>query len=729
MTEQTGEVNLGIDFDEYDNTPSGWASRWAAEFAYAREFHRKWQTSGKEVVSKYLMRDIKSNDTNAPGYNVGLFWANVKTQMDMMYGQVPKVSVDRRWADPDDQLARVACEMAERLLNADIEEAGEDFSTVLRSCLQDRLLPGLGCVRVRYDLEEGEPDKDSQAATDGKQGEEDEADDTEELETEENPQKAKLDEWLEDIYVPWTDVLWSPARFYKEIRWIAFRTYKNKSELKAFIGKGTSDFRVQDIPFNSKNPMEQLSAKSSQIWNKAEVWEIWSKEFGYVFWWIDGFPKILKSEKDPLELEGFFPCPPFLISNTTTMEYVPKADYTFAEAQYKEIDILSERIALLTKAVKVVGVYDKKAGPDIGRMVNETAENKLIPVDAWAVFQERGGIKGSVEFLPIDQIVTCLGQLQEQKQSRVAELYQITGMSDILRGAAEDKAQVGTQQLKAKFASIRVQAVQDDFTRFATDHQRLRLEIICKFFEPEQMIRRSNMMETPDNDPVLLMQACQFLKDSEISKWRIMIQPESMAMMDYSQIRQERTEYINSLGIFLQSSFPIAEKFPEAAPVLMELLKWGLAGFKGSKQIEGVIDRAMSTMAKAAAAGQGQQQQNPEAIKAQAEQQRMQQEMQHSQQEHQAKMQEQQQKSSLEMTGMKMEFQAKIAELQAEQKARDQKHASEQQDREHKMRTSILESLMTNGPQLPANQPQPPLGMGAAPPAQPQVNGNGIATT
>lgn len=682
MTEDSGaEGEDGVDFDEYENTPEGWANRWGAEFAYAKEFHRKWQISGKETVGKFLMRDVKTNDPQAPGYNMGFLWANVKTMGDMLYGRVPQVSVDRRWSDPEDQVARVASEMAGRLLNADIEEAGEDFSTVLRNCLQDRLLPGLGCVRVRYDLSEKDQSDDHGGT-----------------------RKVKADEWLEDIYVPWGDVIWSPARFWKEIRWIAFRTYKNRKELTEFLGKDAKKIDMRSIPFNSKNPMEQLSSKTHTIWNKAEVWEIWSREFGTVFWYIEGFPKILKSEEDPLELDGFFPCPPFFIANPTTMEYVPKADYTFAEALYKEIDLLAERISLLTKAVKVVGVYDKKAGSDIGRLVNETAENKLIPVDAWAVFQERGGIKGSIEFLPLDQIVLALEQLQQQRQDRVNELYQITGMSDILRGATEDsKTQVGTQQLKARFASIRVQAIQDEFTRFAVDHQKIRLEIFLNHFDDDQLIARSNMGNGPDAD--ILPAAIEMLRNTEMARWRIMIQPESMALIDYSQLRQERTEYINALGIFLQSSFPIAEKFPQAAPILLELLKWGLAGFKGSKQIEGVIDRAMAALSTAAQQGAGQQQgQNPELAKVQME-------MQHSQQEHQMEMQKLSAKHGMEMQKLNAEFKIEMGELQIKVRELEAKLQHSQ---------GMAQTAVSKAQSLASLEPAagpPPLGMGTPPPA------------
>jgi hypothetical protein len=669
------------DFSVYPNTKSGWAQRWTAEFAYAKETHRKWQLGGKMVVNKFLMRDLQANDPfQFAGYQLNLFGINVKTMMDMLFGHVPKVSVDRRHADEKDAIARVASEMASRILNADIEEAGEDFTTIMRSCLQDRLLPGLGCARVRYKMD-GDEEK-----------------------------KEKKDEGIDDEYVQWMDVLWSPARTWKEVRWIAFRTYKDKAEMKKFLGKSVTDAELRSIPFNSKNPMEQMGMKTSQFWNKAELWEIWSKEFKYVFWYVEGYTEILKSEADPLELEGFFPCPPFFIANTTTSQYVPKSDYSFAEALYREIDELEERIALLTKAVKVVGVYDKKAGPDIGRMVNETAENKLIPVDAWAVFSERGGIKGSVEFLPIDQIVLALEKLQAQQQSRIQQLYEITGMSDIMRGAADERTQVGTQQLKARFASVRVQAVQDEFTRFATDMQKLRLEIIANFYEPETIIRQANMMFSMDSDnQMLLMQAAQFLKQSEINKWRILISPESMAMTDYSQLRMERTEYINALGIFLQSSYPIAEKFPQATPILLELLKWGLAGFKGSKEIEGVIDRAVAAMQQVAQQGGGQQPPDPGAAKVQAE-------IQQSQQEHQQKMEESNQKHQLKMAEMQQGFKAEMMEIMARMQESHNKLI-------HKISGNESDMLTTPPLSLGPTPPQPPAPPGG--PVMPGV-GNGI---
>lgn len=687
--------------EKFKNTPRGWAERWGEEFALAKESHRKWRENGKVSVSAYLARDMKTADPQAPGYNLNLFASNINTMMSLLYGRVPQVSVDRRWADPNDQVARVASEMATRVLNADIEEAGEDFSSIMRACLQDRLLPGLGVARIRYDFTEGEEDDEETG--------------------EKVPDKA--DEWIEDIYVPWNDILWSPCRFWKEMRWVGFCLYKDRDEVKKLLGdEPDAESMLDRIPFNSKAPLENATQKTNELWDKAMVWEIWDKTHKKVFWWIEGFDRILKHADDPLELEGFFPCPPFFIANTTTMEYVPKSDYSFAHSLYREVDRLEERIALLTMAIKVVGVYDKNAGQSVGRLINETAENKLIPVDSWAAFAEKGGLKGSIEFLDIKQVAEVIEILQNQQDRRIAQLYQITGMSDIMRGQQQGDGRVSAtaDQLKVKFASIRVQAIQDEFTRFATDLQKLRFEVIAKHFDAKAIIRRSNMGNT--DDAQLALKAAEFIKAHEVSKWRIIISPESMAMVDYSQLRQERTEYINSLGIFLQSSFPIAEKFPESAPILMELLKWGLAGFKGSKQIEGVVDRAIAAMEQQAKQSAGQPKPpDPETIKAQAKVKEIQANIQRDNQRHEADMQrdaathaqemdsdakkfqmemmKMMQEFKLELTELRMKLMGKHAEIQADQQDREHQLRTDSAQREHQLQTSLVEKLTPPAPE------------------------------
>jgi hypothetical protein len=232
-----------------------------------------------------------------------------------------------------------------------------------------------------------------------------------------------------------------------------------------------------------------------------------------------------------------------------------------------------------------------------------------------------------------------------------------------MRGQATQSGVSATEQsLKAKFASVRIQAMQDRFAQFATDLQRLKAQIISKHYNPETIALQSNIMMTPDAE--MAQPAIELIKNEDAAIWRIQVLPESVAMVDYAALKQERMEYINSLAMFMQSSAPLAALDPGITPYLIELLKWGLAGFKGSQNIEGVLDRAVDSAMQAQEAKKNQPpppDPKVEADKAKAEAQ---------QQKMQGEMAKQQQGFAMQMQQQQSAFQLKMQELSA-------KHASD----------------------------------------------------
>ena len=95
------------------------------------------------------------------------------------------------------------------------------------------------------------------------------------------------------------------------------------------------------------------------------------------------------------------------MANPTTSKFMPRADFLMAQDQYAQIDELSTRLKYLIKACKVVGAYDKTS-TQLGRIFSEGMENQMIPVDNWAAFAEKGGIKGSMDFVPIDMVAKAI---------------------------------------------------------------------------------------------------------------------------------------------------------------------------------------------------------------------------------------------------------------------------------------------------------------------------------
>jgi len=134
-----------------------------------------------------------------------------------------------------------------------------------------------------------------------------------------------------------------------------------------------------------------------------------------------------------------------------------------AEDQYNEIDLLQTRISILTEAVKAVGVYDKNAD-GVQRMFTEGTDNTLIPVDSWAAFSENGGLRGAVDWMPIEAVTNAIDRLTALRNDSIELLQQITGMADVMRGQLQNQYEgVGQTKQKAKFGSVRVQALQQQF--------------------------------------------------------------------------------------------------------------------------------------------------------------------------------------------------------------------------------------------------------------------------
>ena len=590
-----------------EKSPAQYHQMWQKEMDAANKRTRKYMRQGTQVVKRYLDdRQGNSFDENLGGTGpskLNLFHKNISTTMAMLYGNTPQIDVSREHADPDDDVARVASLMYQRILQADVEPSGEDLSTILKAALQDRLLPGMGTARVRYDMATiNVPSLNPQTM---------EYEDMEVLDYEDAP----ID------YIHWQDVRWGWGRTWREIPWWGFRNWLDKDEVTSRFGeKVASNLEYKNqTPEGNNNRDDSSDPDQKDNIQKAEIWEIWNKKTKQVFWYSQGAESILDMRDDPLGLDGFWPMPRPMVANQTTTMFVPKADFILAQDLYNEIDELQSRIATITRAIKVVGVYDKAAGDSAGRMLKEGVENDLIPVDNWAMFAEKGGLQGVIQWFPVQEIVGVLQTLQAVQQAKTEQLYEITGMSDIMRGGATDQyTSGGTQAIKAKMGSIGIQALQEEFARFASDLEALKAEVISKHFSKETIVKQSNAGFLPEADKPKVSAALELMQSPDI-KWRVNIRPESIAMVDYAQIKSERTEFLMSMAQFVQSASGAVQAVPGSLPIMLELMKWAMAGFKGAEYLEGTMDVAIDAAKKMPPGGEDKGP-SPEETKLQIEQ-------------------------------------------------------------------------------------------------------------
>jgi hypothetical protein len=153
-----------------------------------------------------------------------------------------------------------------------------------------------------------------------------------------------------------------------------------------------------------------------------------------------------------------------------------------------ELDLLANTIDILVKAVKIRGTYDASI-PALGRIFDEDNNGGLVPVENWYQFAEKGGLKGAIDILEIEPVASCLQYCYTAMEQIKGQVYEITGISDIIRGQTSASETATAQQLKGQYASLRLKSYQDEIAKFATDLLRLKAQIICGKFAPETTSR------------------------------------------------------------------------------------------------------------------------------------------------------------------------------------------------------------------------------------------------
>lgn len=668
-------------------------ARYLAEIeAYETEYG-KWHTRGKKVVRVY--KDADNREGKTKRFNV--LWSNVQTLTPALYARDPQPEIERRFKGRD-PVARAASDVLERCASYTV--ACHGFAEVMRQCVQDRLLPGRGVAWVRYVPTLGQkPQAEGVASEQPAQA----------PVAEGEPVQPGLEVLYEQVvpdYVFWEDFGHNVARFWEEV-WVVWRkVYLGRDELVAEFGEVGNDIPLDYTPKGLKDE------KLNEHLKKACVYEGWDKRDGAVFFLSKSYPKLIKITPDPLGLNGGFPCPRPLYATTTNDSLVPVPDYALYQTQAQELESLTARIDLLQKAMKVAGVYDASA-PAISQLLNDQTENKLIPVDRWAAFGEKGGLKNAVDFLPIDQVAKVLIALYEAREKSKQDLYEITGIADIIRGNSEPNETATAQQMKGRFAVLRISDSQSDVQRFARDVIRLVTEIIAEHFslqtiqqisgvelpteaqkqaalaEAQMAAQQAAMMAAQTGKPpspppapkiapdaVTWEQVHELIKHDVVRDFRIEIETDSTIRTDEDADRMARTEFLGAASGFLEKATLAGQQEPALVPLLGELLMFGIRGFKSARSLEPAFEEAI----KGLQASASQPKPNPEMAKVEAQAKLDQQKAQTAAQLEQSKQQSQAQQET-----QRQQVEEQLAQAEAERTAELERYKAEltaQNDRE-----------------------------------------------
>ena len=675
--------------------PSTGVDKWLNIISqYDNEF-KKWEARSAKIVKRYR-DDNRSQHTNETA-KFNILWSNVQTLIPAVYAKLPKAVAQRRFGD-NDPVGRVAGQLIERALDFEIEHY-PDFRATMKHAVEDRFLGGRGIAWVRYEPHVRQIDMPE----DGLQVTEDVENEASEGQTpggapkpesqdytagEAEPQEEIEYECAPTDYVHWKDFGHSVARTWEEVTCVWRWVYMTKDALTERFGEKMA----KQIPLDSGAETLATYGQSTKERTRAKICELWDKESGKVYWLSKNCPTIIDERDDPLELDQFFPCPQPLYSTTTSDSLIPVPDFVIYQDQANELDILSDRIDGLVKALRIRGVYDASQ-PALQRLLTEGDNNTLIPVDKWMAFSEKGGLKGSIDILPIDMLAAALLNCYRARDDIKGQIYELTGISDIVRGQTAASETATAQQIKGQYAGLRLRSMQEEVALFASELIRLKAQVICTKFQPQTILLYAAAGQMSPEDQQMIPQAIELMQDNPLRNFRIEVDSDSLVQLDEQQNKKDRVEFITAFGGLLREALPVGQSSPELIPMLVEVMKFGISGFKQAKPIEGTLDSALDQLKekqKQAAANPQPAPPNPEMMQIQATQQleqaKMQATVQSDQMRVQADMQAAQMKAQLDsqIAQAKIEGDMQLAQMQAQIDDQKMRHEMEMKAQEVK---------------------------------------------
>lgn len=474
-------------------SPEAKVRRWKLEIKLADKREANWRKKATDIYKLYTPEQPATNSFN-------ILWTNTETLRQSVYNSLPQPDARRRYQD-DDPLGKAVGEVLTRAL--EFSQDTYDFDGLLKGDVLTMLLPGRAVSRVRY-----VPDIKSEAK---------EATGDEEVETYEEIA------WEQAICekVQWDRFrILCAAKTWEEVNAISFEHRFTREDCVEKFGEEIGN----EIPLDAVDDEDVKQSKDAgDLFKTAQIYEIWDKDNKEVIFICTNYAKPCKIQSDPLGLQGFFPIPRplYAIENDTTL--VPAALYTQYEQQAKELNEISKRINNIVKALKVRGVYDATL-TELSELM-KAGDNDLIATSNVTAMIEKGGLDKAIWMMPIKDAAMVVQELYTQRDQTKQIIYEITGISDIMRAASDPAETFGAQKIKTQWGTQRLQRLQREVQRYIRDLIRLKAEIISEKFQPETL-EAMTLVELPHQ------------KDVDAQKQQMMAQYQQQAQMAQQQGQQ-----------------------------------------------------------------------------------------------------------------------------------------------------------------------------------------------
>jgi hypothetical protein len=556
---------------------------WLKEVEDAAKREKDFKKDAKRTVELYEAKKRQQHQFN-------ILYSNTETLLPALYNNTPRPVVDRRFKDAD-PLGKAAANVTKRMLEFLLDPNEQDYSNfdeLLQTATLEALLPGRGVTRFKYEVEF--EDMPAMPAADGQPP----------MPEAELQQRIKY-ETVCGQEVPWDNIYFGYARKWKDVPWLAFEHFPDRGELIKLFGEEIG----AAVKLTVAPGQEGIDKKGGNDWVSktdnvnndpifARVLEIWDKATKKVIFVSEGFGSPLKAPvEDPFGLSGFYPMPRPLGFMVKVSDMVPIPLYIMYEEQAKELNLITTRINRLSAALKVRGMYDSTI-EGIDNLLQK-GDNALIPAENIAAMLEGQSLEKAIWFFPIDKLITVLQQLYQQREQIKTTIYEITGISDILRGTSEASETATAQNIKNQWGTLRLKRMQKEVQRYARDCLRIMAEIGVNKLQtttiaamtgldyptaqkkqqaqqfaqqmqqlsqqtgqplpPEKVEQHQELMAKPTWEDIMGV-----LKDDLQRTYKIDIETNSTVDVEATEDKSQVTEFLNAMAQYLNGVTPLMQE-------------------------------------------------------------------------------------------------------------------------------------------------------------------------
>lgn len=634
-------------------------SKWIERIRAAETRDKRWIKDAESAEAQYSA-DSESNFGKVPEFNI--LHSNVETIVPATYNSTPTPDIRPKWpkekpqtppmgmqppmqgrvpqpmpamvapaSDPEKDVA----ELLERTIINQIDDNKMD--TEVEACAQDAFLAGRGLVRVKLDADVEEFTETQEIF--GPDGE---------IEHEELSGQTVKNERVKYEVVAWRDYREGSATRFDGVPWMAFRHYLSDEEVREMGGEDLATQTVDQLPTDNKTTAEDVA-----------VWEIWDRNKKEVVFVRETDGAVMSTTPDPLGLSGFYPIPEPIQPIKLSAKRLPINPYVIYRTQAEELDRVTQRINAIIGGLKVRGgvIGDAENIKELA----EADDNTLIPIANVEGLAQTGGLDKAIVWWPVDKAIQVLRELYIARDQIKQLIYEITGISDIVRGQSSSTETATAQQIKTQWGSVRIKKMQQLVRRHVRDLFVLSAEVIANNFTITTLQEITGMEITAEMQQIL---------ESGLRQYQIDVESDSTVRADLTRQKGEMEGFLQGTAAFFSTMAPVVQGAPQMAGPITDLFGAFARQFNLGKQAEMAVEE-MGEIAKKASQG-GQPDPNAEARKAetQAKMQADQAGMQLKVQEAQAKAQGDQAKLQVEMKRIEADLGIKQQQLSAAREAK-----------------------------------------------------------